>query len=681
MSDDAIFRRFRAIGDSESLQEDGRISLIASTADAVPMGGWREVLMHDEGCIDMAAARSLLVNHDPNQLAGSISAMACDGRTLTSNAEIDADARMGSGVSVRKSVANRSLNGVSIGYAYSRADADYDESTRTVTVRKWRLMEISLTPIPADARAHVRSIPFDLDKTSTVRATPTIPNEPNTLGDSSTVTFTPAAIPAATLKETRMSADINKPNPQGPEAANKIDDGVASEKARASVIQETREVAELARSHGLDPVEYIGQSKAEASLAMLRSLSEKHKTPEPKQAAVTLHVDQADKARDAFAGALAFNAGHRSGEFAEAQRNNPLVGQGFQHAVSRYARLMGLDTQDWTKRDLAYFAVGKPEMMDARFGRSANVTSSMFPNFVFLNAMTKVVAKGFEMGAATSRYQKISRPNSAPDFKAFYVGGLASGNFTQTAEDTAFPELTKTEASYNDTAKMWGGTLSLTVQAIANDDTAQFDRTLGQAGAIADKTIDKRCFQKLLMGTSTSEATSTWTSNTTSGGSLVYTTGDLAAAARGKLSIVRAAFMNKVGLDGNPLGNAPRYLCVPLTREMEAMGIVGGSGPLLTAGVQQPAASLEVVASPWLEFSSLTGYSTTSYYLVADPDAVTGLLVTKVRGYESIQAQPYDAGAVAALNVKLWLPFEVSLFKGANSAGTTIVPGAHQGTT
>ena len=630
-----------------------RLSMLASTADAVDWAGWREVLMHAEGSIDATAARALLINHDPNQIAGRLTGNAIGEDGMSVDAELMDDARMASGVRVIDAVESGALRGVSVGYTYNRADTVFDEETRTLTVNKWRLLETSLTPIPADARAHVRSLPF---------------------GDQ----FTASAIPAAQTKEVRVSEPI-QPNPQGLPSALPINVAEVSEKARESAIQEFREIDALARSVGLDSSAFIGKSKADAQDAMLRAMAEKNKTPAPDQAAITvMRVDQADKARDAFTGSVGHSAGFRD---AKANAGNPLVGRGMQDAIKGYARLMGIDASDWSRKDVAMFAVGKPEMMDERHQRAANVTSTSFPNFVFLNAISKTVSKGFEMGAEGMHFEKITRPNLVPDFRSFYVGGLSSGNLTKTLENVAFPELDKNENSYNDTVKMWGGTLSLTVQALTNDDTGAFMRMLGQAGAIANKTIDKRAFQRLLMGTSAAEATSTWTSNTTSGGTLVYTTQDLMAAARAKLGLVRAAFMNKIGMDGNPLGNPPRYLIVPITREVEAQAIVGASGPGLAAGVPQSALSTEVIASPWLELSSLTGYSTTSYYLMANPDHVTGLLLSKINGYESIQVQPYDAGAVAGMNFKLWMPFEVSLATAVNGAGTTIVPGAHQGTT
>jgi hypothetical protein len=90
---------------------------------------------------------------------------------------------------------------------------------------------------------------------------------------------------------------------------------------------------------------------------------------------------------------------------------------------------------------------------------------------------------------------------------------------------------------------------------------------------------------------------------------------------------------------------------------------------------------LELVVTPWLEATALTGYSTTSYYLMADPMVTTGLVLSLISGYESVQVQEYDAGAVGARKWKIWQPFEVDLFSVTNGAGTAIIPAAQQATT
>ncbi len=657
-----MFYRFRSMADAEKPSEDGQIRLLASTDDAVDWGGWREILSHKEGAVDYAAARSLLINHKPDQLAGKIGGMALDGRQMTSNAKISPDARMQSGVRVADAVADGSLRGVSIGYAYNMADTTFNEETRTLFVNKWRCLEISLTPIPADGKAQVRSMP---------EAAPAQP-----------IISTPVA-PATSHKEARMSeANQDKPNSQGQESANIPNQAVVSEKARADAIKESREIAALAGEHKLDASKYIGMARDAASNAMLKDLAERSKSediahPVPAPAISRMNYDAIDKAADAVAGAIALNAGFRD---AKIQAGNPLAGKGIQGIVKGFANMAGEDTRNWDKNDTAMFALGKIGHTQMGSRSAANVTSSMFATWVMLNAIKKTTAMGYERGSAASRYQRIVSTNTVPDFKTFYIGALGAGNFTNTPEDIALPELTKTEGVYSSTAKTWGGTVSLTLQAYVNDDTSAFSRILSQAGALLDKTKDRRTFQKLLMGTSAAEGTSTWTSNTTSGGTLVYTTQDLMAAARAKLGLVRTALQIKTGLDGNPLGTIARYLICGPTREMEAQGIVGGGGPGLQAGVQQPASTMEVISTAWLEATALTGYSTTSYYLLADPNEVTGLVLTGVQGYEGVQVEPYDAGAVLAQKWKLWSPFEVDLHY-MTIGGTATIAAAQQGTT
>jgi hypothetical protein len=383
-----------------------------------------------------------------------------------------------------------------------------------------------------------------------------------------------------------------------------------------------------------------------------------------------------EKQGDALSAVVLHQAGFANPDIEKALAGNPYRGLGFMDCARRFAAQHGCRSQDWSRQDLAFYVLGQPAAMQAR---DANVVSGQFTNFVQANILTKAVGLGFEMSGRSVRYRQIVSRRTVPDFKQNRIGGLGMGNLTKTPEDDALPELSKAEGYYNSTLKMWGGTLSLTFQALVGDDMGEFMRGLRQAGLLADKTIDRRTFQKLLMGTSADEATSTWTSNTTSGGTIAYTTADTAAAARQNISKIRTALMNKVGLDGNPLGTIPVFMIVPGTQEQGALSLmtVAGGQPV----GQNLVTSMQVIASPWLEASALIGYSTTSYYLLADPNEVTGLVLSTLPGMESPQVTEYDAGAVTARKWKIWLPFEVDLFYVTNAAGTAVIPAAQQATT
>jgi HK97 family phage prohead protease len=633
-----MFKRFVSIRAEDMKPADGgltRLRILASTDAPVDMGGWREILSHADGAIDTSTATALLVNHDPNMIAGAIRETSTDGKQMTIDVDLDDCAMLESGMSVKRAVEIGALRGASIGYMYDRRDCAYDEETRTVTVSKLRLLELSLTPTPADASAGLRSVPFDFTHQAPG------PKE-QTMSDTA-----PSAAPAATV----VTPDIRA---------------------------EQRQVADLATSLKLNPVDFIGQDMPTAKDAMLAAVAkrsaEQHRAPE---AVITMTADEADKQMDAFAEAYADRVYGRASKV-----GNPYAGKRLRQMAQRFARSQGARTEDWSDRDAAHFALGEVSQLRGHRDVGANVILSNFPNFVFLNAIEKIVAKGFESapkGLTGASGAPIYDTQMVPDFKSYTIGGMGVGNLVETAENTAFPELTKTEGAYSDTAKMWGGTISLSLQALISDDTAQFDRALRQAGPIAQKTIERRLVQKFLRGIATTDA-STWTSNTTSGCSPVWTTADTLAAARAKIGIGAAAMQAKLGLDGNPTGNMPRFVFAGPTAGNYLAGLLGqapGQNVLNAVASGQ----YELVISPWLEAAAITGYSTTSYYLIADPMLATGLILSKVAGYETVQVQEYDAGAVGARKWKLWIPAEADLFWSANSAGTSTVFAAHQCTT
>ena len=638
---DMVFHRHMRM-EEEDVSDDGLIRVLASTDAAVPMGDWREVLSHEDGAVDMSAARALLVNHNPDQIAGNLSLCHVDGRACQAEARVNKDAKMQSGIGVLGAVRDGSLRGVSIGYTYQRGDTSWNSETRTLRVNKWRLLEVSLTPIPADAAASVRSLPFEITEPPQANSGP--------IGD------------------TRMSDIENQPEQPG------LDKAAIETQTREAVMKEQREAVEYARSYGIDASDVIGKNLDEVKELVLqraRTILTENKEPQhPVSPVVSVGKEAIDKHAEAVQDAFCARV-HND----KAQAGNPYMGRSIRSMGLKFARSMGVDTEDWSNKDAAHFVLG--ELNATRNVRdAANISSASFPNFVFLDAITKVVAKGYEAGASNIIYPKISDRNNVPDFKASNIGGMGTANLQQTAENMAFPELDKSEGVFQSQAKMWGGTLSLSLQALINDDTGQFERSLRMAGTIAQKTKEKRAIEKFLRGTATTVA-STWTNNTTNGATIVYTSADEVAAARANIYRASVGLMNKLGLDGNPLGTMPRYLLCGPTNSLFARGLLQDASGQVVAN----SGSLELLVSPYFELSTLTGNSTTSYYLLADPMQVTGLLETVISGYENPQVQEYDAGAVGARKWKIWQPFEFDLFSVTNPAGTAIIPAAQQATT
>lgn len=636
---DTMYRRFFELK-SREIAADGempsRRELLASTDAPCDMYGWKEVLVHSDASIDTSSCRSLLLNHDSSMVAGKVGEYRVEGGELYSSYDVMPSARMESGVGVQEAIDFGALRGVSVGYTYNNKDCQIDEETRTVTVNKWRLLEISLTPIPADGTAGIRSFPTDIPKAAL------------------------AAIP----KEARMSEVPDKAAADAAAilTANKERDALALGVKLRDLASEHK------IEHGkLDFSKFA--SFEDGTRAIMAEMSSR--SAEPTTPAVRVLVDQHDKIRDAAVNALVGRASGQGRKAGESQWHGRSINEIYRAAASA----QGLRSAEWDKRDLAqYVLTGAIPSGE----RAANVTSSMFSNFVMANVLNKVVAMGWESSPSGINYEEITWRNEVSDFRAFRLGNLSMANLALTVENTSFLELDKAEGYYNGQLGMWGGTVSLTLQALINDDTGVFDRNLRSAGMIARRTINKEVYRKLLLGLAASTVTTAdWTGNTTAG-SILYSTVDAIYNARTNLGLVQGALMQKVGLDGNPSGWTPSKIIVPTALMASTIGIMGQA----PGGASVAAGSLGVIASPWLDAASgLVGASASSYYLIADPSEGAGIAVTFLQGMDTPVVEEYDAGAVAARKWKIYLPFSVDLpnFTPASGSGL-IIPGVQRGT-
>jgi HK97 family phage prohead protease len=613
MSDELYYRaaELRA----SDLADNGEIRLIASTDAAVNMGGFREILIHKDGAIDINSARSLLLNHDRDQIIGGVKSIEVVPGEMRATVFIAESAKTAAGTSVRELVKAGALRGVSIGYTYDREGARYDEASNTVTADKWMLREITLTPTPADTRAHVvRSLPESF-----------VPKRTTEI-----VCASETAAPAAITKGSPM-ADEKKPQDITPDAPKK--------NVEADRSAEMQKIAEVADSHGLRASKYLGKSYPEALEAMLadKAVAEKTEVRAEKSAVVVeFGKDQKDKANEEALAAL--------------EKGVPI-----QALARRHAQAWGIDGLGMNRQDVAAYVLGKavPGMSKRD---AANVTSGMFNTVVLANYMDKEVMKGFSAFGSSVTYPIWTGRRTVADFKTFASGALDSGNLVATTENIAFPELTKAEGSYTDSLSLWGATLSLTYQALVNDDLGEFTKMLNRAGAIAQRTIDKKVYTVI--------NAATWTNNTS-------TVTGLATA--GDLDIVRKDFEKKTGPAGEVLANNPKYLLVPSTLRtaaLQATTQVQGS----TAKVAHT--DLIPIVTPHLTEAGTASQSL--FYLAADPALCDTVVVSFLQGAESPQVAEYDAGAVAARKWKIMLPFTATLASTTVSS-TIYIPGMQQG--
>jgi hypothetical protein len=111
-----------------------------------------------------------------------------------------------------------------------------------------------------------------------------------------------------------------------------------------------------------------------------------------------------------------------------------------------------------------------------------------------------------------------------------------------------------------------------------------------------------------------------------------YFDGATSAFSLDGLGLAIAKFRNMSGADGFPSSAEPAILLVPPSLEGKAMAILKATSAVIMAGTAaavEKASNANIyagrfggspVVSPWLEKSTITGYSTAYWYLLADPN-------------------------------------------------------------
>lgn len=651
------------------VSDDGLLELVACTDEPVRMGGYREILKHDADSIDFRGASALLINHDPNQIAGSIEGYEVrDGQTLMT-VRVHEKAMLQSGLTVREAVNSGALRGVSMAYDYDmERDAEYDKAERLITVNRWRFMEVTLTPIPADQGAGVRTHPY----------ADTIENQGsqarNTPEKGANMDYT-EWLKARGLDEAKLTEEQNKKARAICEAGGELPDGFAvsaiDEKARAEEIRKLREAnAKLERSaklraiadeHGVTGLDFDGiDSIEEGQRQIMAKLGERHSKPAHGAPVTQVTRDAADKVLERANGAL-----HAIAQVeADEGSNLDVRGMSLKQLIRTVARSAGESLDDATDIEVASWFQRNVSPCGHGQRDAANKVTGQFSSLL-ANVANKAVQSGInEYDAAT--WDQFSTVREVADFKQVTNTNLASGRLTKTPENEAFPELTQADTAYNSTLGLWGATVSLTMQMIVNDDLGGFMRELRRAGAISALTVDREVYYQIL--------NATWTND-------VSTSSGLSTLAN--LDKPRAALKEKLSPAGEKMGINARFLLHDPANAIPAQQATGA----ISAGGQTTPPSLgsrqiRTIESHWIGDTGLkSGVATTDYYLTGNPSVHDTVLVNFLSGVGRTPIiMPYDPGAVAAEKWKIMLPFVATVATHTDSADATRVSGMQKAT-
>lgn len=664
---------------------DGKLKILASTDTPVDFGGWKEILLHEGAEIDYSSARALLLNHDPDQIVGPAGEYTVLGGEMWCAAGLLDGARLKSGPTVKDAVDSGALRGVSISYDYNprnSKEVDVDESTRTITVKKWRLLEVSLTPIPADKTCSVRSYPLDkgtdmdLEQIKAMFAgreaeidemhergmsiddihsamSRAMDSEEDPVGEKS----------EDFVEEKReVEVEVSEETDDEEDAEEEREDKEDGE--RAKLVLHLRDIADNYKlrmtSKDFDGCETEADGMQRIIKKQREILMSKHNQP---QSAVgpSVTVDAGDKFIRSAGAAMMRSAGivpdAKDLQYGELHLSAVEL-------VRRCAKIDGNpDADSWNPLEVASYALRRMSYNGQR--DAANKISASFSTLTG-NVAYKALLNGFNN--YNSVYERFCTIKDASNFNVHPHAAAAIGRMQETPEGEALPESNQKEGTYNSQLSMFGHTISVTMQTIVNDELGEVMSSFGKQGYVAGRTIDYQVFYKIL--------NATYTNDTTTGAAL---------GTAGNLDKVRSDLKDKLSPAGEKMDNDPKILLVDSANRYNADAATGQLYGVATGANAQTGSNavrgIEVIDSTWIGDTSLYASAlATDYYLLGDPMIVDTVCVEFLRGMRVPQILPFDAGSGLSSNFKVYLPFQATVATHTDSAGNARVSGIQKAT-
>jgi len=626
------------------------IDVIASTESPVRLRDQRgrafdEILSHAEGAVDTRAAASVLYGHERLQVIGGIVSLRVVAGQLLARLRIREDAETPNRVKVADLVEAGDLDGISIGYDYADEDAVFDAEARTLTVARWRLTEITITPTQADAGAHPvrdlfgthRSPPMDpelealLDTLAAERGRALTERERSLSlslwGEGKDARAVAAALAA-------LAALPPEPEPEPEPEPDSGQRQVPGPSAHSGAGLE-RDLLLIAQSHGLTDYQPAGVRSLAEGLRVIRAQVAGRQASQTVLHAghgVRVTADAADRLQAATADGLRHLAGRQP---PNAPDLGLRCGSGLR-LIEEHARSMGVFQQRWTPHDLARYALGRQRGLLG----GPNNTTAMFPTLL-ADSMNKLVLEGFNAARTTWRRWAKTRP--VRDYKAFTDLALTLGYLNATAQAEPYLEIGSVTTSGGSQVVRQGGLVSLTEEVLVNDDLGEWLSQIYGVGILSDRTVERNLVAAVL-GYDYSGA-----------GTVKTTAGAITAQ---NLGVVRGLFMQlKVTTnagEGVLVSPDPRLLLVPPTIAPDAWAVTKPAPGL--AAASPFIGTLEPIEVPHLEDSSLAGYSAEDWYLVDDPAFGRGARLAHLADRPEPDIEEIDTGAVDARAWKLRFP-------------------------
>jgi len=520
-------------------------------------------------------------------------------------------------------VADKIIRNVSVGYARHRMEMTppaTEGAPWVYRVTDWEPMEVSLVPIPADMDSQIRnadgidsaslSEAGGLQRTFACECVTRNAGDPASTSHQATPTVG-VSTETSTRKETSMPANTAADGNAATAIPAAAAATAATPTAPAAQAQDTRaaDIAELCARHGVPTLAggliRSGSSVDAAGLAVLSELAR----------------------RDAVSG------GHRNVARIETVQDEMTVRMsGIEQAIlHRVASGTKLDDNGKQYRGLSLIEMGR-DFLEAHGqntrGLDRMTLASRMLNFrangpmgtsdfssLFANVANKRLRAAYDENAGTYALWARRAPN-APDFKNMSVVQLAGApDLLQTNEAGEFKYGAMNDDGETYAMLTYGRIVSLTRQAIVNDDLRAFERMVSAFGFAARRLENRTVYAQLTANANLADGTALFAA----GHSNLITSSALAIAT---LGAGRTAMRLQKGLQQEELNLAPSYLIVPAALEQTAYNLTSANYvPATKAEINEFRAGGRTAVQPIVE-PVLDANSATSWYLAASNSQV-----------------------------------------------------------
>ena len=551
----------------------------------------------------------MLFNHNRDVILGKIIRAWVDESQHKAFAEVQFDTDE-EAERIWQKVKSGTLRGDSVGYSvnnWEEVAAGKTASNGRVTgpayvALRWMPLEISIVSVPADDSVGVgRQFEDEIEGEEE-----TMEEQREMEGQESTRGTAPA---------TPLPAPANQE---------------AERQAREAERKRCSDITTLCREFSIDPSTFIndGRSLADVQTEVLRQMKERNKPTETARASVG--EEDAVKFSRAASDAILLRGGVRIEKPADGARE------------MRGMRLrdMMIDCVERSGNTKARY------MADEDLIREALTGAGAFAG-ILSNAANKSLSDGY--AAAETTFEQWTGKGSNPDFKeATHYRLSEAGELEQMTETGEFKHDEASEESASKSVLTFGRSWSLSRKAIINDDLSALTRLPARYAAAARRGINKLVYSKL------AESSKIFTS---AHGNLAATAGVPSVTT---LGAARAAMRQQKNLRGKETLNiSPKFIIIPADIETTT--------EQLLVSITDPASNNPNVRNPFtgkltmICDAELDQYSTTAWYLAAQPGLVDTLEVTYLNGQESPVIESQVAFDVLGMKWRIYIDYGVNV--------------------